>query len=196
MSVFIFFILLCGPAAAEDLSPQGTVKSLLDAIKNIKAGDNPSAEQKEINRGYSNAAISLMDMNGVSRKSLGKHWKNRTPEEQREFVTVLGDLFRKIAFPNSAKFFSDLKMIYGNSEIKKNRARVPLTVVHKDEGEIVIDFVLHKAANKWLIIEVILDDVSMRNNLRSQFYKVIKKNSYRELVRRMVKKLKKAAEKG
>jgi len=41
-----------------------------------------------------------------------------------------------------------------------------------------------------LVVDVILDGVSMRNNLRSQFYKILKKNDFSELIRRMEKKLK------
>ena len=43
--------------------------------------------------------------------------------------------------------------------------------------------------DKWQVVDVILDGVSMRNNLRSQFYKVIKKKDYNELIRKMDKKL-------
>jgi len=39
-------------------------------------------------------------------------------------------------------------------------------------------------------VDVDLDEVSMRNNLRSQFYKIINKNDYQDLVRRMEEKLK------
>jgi len=39
------------------------------------------------------------------------------------------------------------------------------------------------------VVDVILDGVSMRNNLRSQFYRVIKKNNFDELIRKMNKKL-------
>jgi ABC-type transporter MlaC component len=43
-----------------------------------------------------------------------------------------------------------------------------------------------------LVVDVVLDDVSMRNNLKSQFYKILKKEKYQELVQRMQKKLKEA----
>ena len=43
-----------------------------------------------------------------------------------------------------------------------------------------------------LAVDVILDGVSMRTNLRTQFHKVIKKHDYPELLRRMQKKLKSA----
>ena len=67
---------------------------------------------------------------------------------------------------------------------------VPLTVVHEKEGEVDIDFSLKHTETGWQVVDVILDGVSMRNNLRSQFYKILKKNDFKELVRRMKKKLK------
>ena len=67
---------------------------------------------------------------------------------------------------------------------------VPLTVVHEKEGEVDIDFSLKQVEAGWQVVDVILDGVSMRNNLRSQFYKILKKNDFKELVRRMNKKLK------
>ena len=69
---------------------------------------------------------------------------------------------------------------------------VPLTVVHEKEGEVDIDFRMKKDSENWRVVDVILDGVSMRNNLRSQFYKILKKNDFKELVRRMQKKLKEA----
>ena len=67
---------------------------------------------------------------------------------------------------------------------------VPITVVHEKEGEVDIDFRMKQASEDWKVVDVILDGVSMRNNLRSQFYKILKKNDFKELIRRMEKKLK------
>jgi len=192
----VFLLLSGGPALAANPGPQATVKSLLDVIKKIKNGDNLSAEQKEINQKYSALAITKLNIPGVGRKTLGKYWKQRTPQEQRDFLALLSNLFKKVAFPNSGKFFADLTVSYGKSRIKNDRAVVPVTVIHNDEGEVDIDFILMKVDGRWLVVEVVLDGVSMRNNLRSQFYKVINRNSYQELIRRMNKKLKKAEAEG
>ena len=69
---------------------------------------------------------------------------------------------------------------------------VPITIVHEKEGEVDIDFKMKQSTKNWLVVDVILDGVSMRNNLRSQFYKILKKNDFNELIRRMEKKLKEA----
>ena len=71
----------------------------------------------------------------------------------------------------------------------KSKAIVPLTVIHKKEGEVSIDFHLNNKRGQWRLVDVDLDEVSMRNSLRSQFYKVISKNDYQGLVHRMKKKL-------
>jgi ABC-type transporter MlaC component len=81
-------------------------------------------------------------------------------------------------------------MVYGKPKRKKDMMVVPLTVMHEKEGEVDIDFRLKQSEEGWQVVDVILDSVSMRNNLRSQFYKILKKNDFEELVRRMKKKLK------
>ena len=98
-------------------------------------------------------------------------------------------MFVHVAFPSSAKFFAELDLVYGKTKEKKTVVVVPLTVVHEKEGEVDIDFHLIQNENQWKVVDVILDGVSMRNNLRSQFYKVIRKKNFNELIRKMDKKL-------
>ncbi len=193
ISLLVLSIMLFFPCVvvAQDPSPQESVKKLLDAISNIKAGDSVSPEQKEINRKFSDQAIVYLDLKDVSRQTLGKYWKERSQKEQEDFVTLLSQLFKRIAFPNSAKFFADLKSSYGQTQMDKNTAVVPLKVLHKNEGEISIDFKLQMSDGKWRVYDVLLDEVSMRNNLKSQFYKVLEKDDFQELVRRMKEKIEK-----
>ncbi|MBI4382457.1 MAG: ABC transporter substrate-binding protein, partial [Nitrospinae bacterium] len=187
---FLALVLFYAPAfAADNPSPQDAVKRLLDTIGKIKTGDGLSAEEKASNQKYGDLAITFLDLKDVSQQTLGKYWKDRTKGEQEDFVQLLSQLFKKVAFPNSARFFADLKSIYGESQVDKNRAVVPMKVVHEKEGEVGIDFKLDSSDGKWRVYDVVLDGVSMRNNLKSQFYKVIEQNNFAELVRRMKDKL-------
>ena len=98
-------------------------------------------------------------------------------------------MFVKEAFPNSGKFFSSLELVFGTTNINKTKAHVPLTVIHNGEGEIDINFHLRINQDQWQVVDVDLDEISMRNNLRAQVYKIIAKNNYQELIRRMEEKL-------
>ena len=189
--VLFILILFSSFAVAQETPPQENVKTLLGIIGKIKIGDGISAEQKESNRKHSDQGIVYLDLKDVSLQTLGKHWKERSPKEQEEFVAMLGELFKKIAFPNSAKFFADFKLVYGETAINKDKAVVPVKVLHKSEGEIGIDFKLQLGEGKWRIYDVILDEVSMRNNLKSQFHKVLEKEDFRGLINRMKEKIEK-----
>jgi phospholipid transport system substrate-binding protein len=181
-----------GPDTVLADAPKAAVQQLLQSIKQVHHKKPLTPEQEQSNDKISSQALALMDVRQVSQKTLGKYWKKRTKKEQDEFVQLLGGLFRYVAFPNSSKFFGEMNISYAATEMDGTKATVPLAVQHPEEGEVGIDFVLEQNSARWRVVDVILDGVSMRNNLRTQFHKILKKNDYSELLRRMQKKLKKA----
>lgn len=187
-----FFFAFIGNLTAEPLPPEIAVKDLLDQIKQIKKGDDLTPEQAKNNNILSGKAINFLNIPFVGQKALGKYWKKRSAEEQKAFLKLLKGLFIHVAFVNSAKFFKEIELSFGETKITGKKAIVPLVVIHEEEGEVSIDFILAQNSDDWLVIDVILDEISMRNNLRSQFYKLIKKESYQELARRMEEKLEEA----
>jgi phospholipid transport system substrate-binding protein len=188
----IAFFVLAASASADSgsKSPEFAVKKLLGEIKQIVKKDSLSEAEKAENRKHSDIALSVLKVPEISQKALGKYWSKHSEEQQKQFQTLLGNLFVHVAFPSSAKFFANLDMLYGKPKSKKDMMVVPLTVVHEKEGEVDIDFRMKLSEEGWQVVDVILDGVSMRNNLRSQFYKILKKKDFKELVRRMEKKLK------
>ena len=189
LTVFILALFELSPVIAKEASPRNTVEILLNSITNLKTGKPLTPEEVKENDILSYRALALLNIREISRKALGKYWKKRSLTEQKVFIHLLSQMFVKEAFPNSGKFFSALKLIYSQTTIKESKANVPLTVVHEKEGEINIDFHLQKYGDQWQVVDVDLDEISMRNNMRSQLYKVISKNNYQELVRRIKEKL-------
>ena len=173
---------------AESNDPQAAVQELLGEIRQIKK--NLSGQEKADNQKHARSALVWLNVAEISKKALGKHWAKRSDSEQKRFQALLGELFLHVAFPSSAKFFAELDLMYGKTTEEKQRTVVPLTVVHEKEGEVDINFRLTRTAGNWQVVDVILDGVSMRNNLRSKFYKVITKKGFDELMRKMEKKLK------
>ena len=188
--IFWITLILSLPSPGFAEEPESAVRQLLDSIRMIKDGEDISAKQKKINQKLSDLALTRLDITEVSRKTLGHYWENRTPTEQEQFVQLLSKLFVKEAFPNSGKFFAELELIYGKPKMKNASASVPVMVIHQDEGEVEIEFHMLNHSGKWRVVDVDLDGISMRNNLRSQFYKIIGKHAYKELIRRMGSKLK------
>ena len=189
-TITLFVLATSASADSNSKPPKSVIKKLLGEIKQIVNKNSLSDAEKAENKKHSDIALRVLKVPEISQKALGRYWSKYSEEQQKHFETLLGNLFVHVAFPSSAKFFANLKIVYGKTKSKKDMMVVPLTVVHEKEGEVDIDFSLKQTDAGWQVVDVILDGVSMRNNLRSQFYKILKKNDFKELVRRMEKKLK------
>ncbi len=180
-----------GPLLAAAESPTHLVRDLVQTISSFKPTDNGTLS--EADRAHNSAAAkqanAMLDIASVSRQVLGRYWKKRTPAEQKRFTELLTELFVRVAYPKSATFFSDFEVEIVNERINGQRAMVQTTVSDPKEGLISVDYKLKKQNETWQIRDIVLDDVSLARNLRSQCQKIIAKHSYDELLRRMRDKL-------
>jgi phospholipid transport system substrate-binding protein len=139
LHLFVVFILigLAGPDLDSALAdaPKATVEQLLKAITQLHHKKPLTPEQQQSNDMVSRQVVALMDVRKVSQKTLGKYWKERSKKEQDEFVQLLGDIFRYVAFPNSSKFFGEMDINYAATKRDGKTATVPMTVVHKGRGK-------------------------------------------------------------
>jgi phospholipid transport system substrate-binding protein len=193
------YILICallkstvgGYVAADPEPPMQLVQRLVKAITRMKPTNNStlSAAEQAANAAAAKEANTILDLPAVGQRTLGKHWQARPPAEQQEFVTLLEQLFTKVAYPKSSEFFHGLEINFAKENITGQRATVKTTVKHPKEGLVSVDYRLSQDSGVWRVQDILLDDVSLAANLQSQFNKIITENSYAELLRRMRDKL-------
>ena len=78
----------------------------------------------------------------MSRRSLTKHWKERTAEEKKEFIDLFGKLLEN-SYANKIESFTDEKIIYIDEKKKGNVALVK-TIIQKNNDEIPVNYKLIK----------------------------------------------------
>jgi phospholipid transport system substrate-binding protein len=177
--------------SAEPVNPTEAVRSLVQAIGSIKVANNGALSPADIahNDAVAKRVNSMLDIANVSQRILGRYWQERTPAEQKAFTDLLTELFVKIAYPKSAEFFADLQVNVTDERIQGENAEVQTTVSDPKEGLISVDYRLQQRNGTWHVRDIILDDVSLIRNLRSQCQQIIAEHSYDELIRRMQEKL-------
>jgi phospholipid transport system substrate-binding protein len=62
---------------------------------------------------------------------------------------------------------------------------VKTIVVTRRNQQVPIEYRLHKGDGRWLIYDVLVEGISLVNNYRSQFNRIITSSSYNELVQKM-----------
>jgi phospholipid transport system substrate-binding protein len=121
------------------------------------------------------------DFTEMARRSLGPEWRRRTAEEHKEFVA----LFTKLLEPahlNTIESYNGEKVQYLNERAENSGAQVDTKITDNKGREFSVNYRLHDVNGDWKIYDVVVEDVSLVNNYRVQFSRVLAKSSYAELV--------------
>ena len=120
----------------------------------------------------------------MSKRSLGQHWKSRTPEEKKEFVELFTNIL-KDAYIGKTDTYSGEKVVIISEKQDKKYATVQTKIITNKETEVSVDYNMLNNPGGWTIYDVIIEGVSLVNNYRSQFNNILIKSSYKELIQKI-----------
>jgi phospholipid transport system substrate-binding protein len=127
------------------------------------------------------------DFTEMAKRSLGANWQRRNAEEQREFVRAFTELLEN-AYADSIDSYDGDKVVFTNETQDKEYAEVNTKIVSKKAEEFSVNYKLHQVSGSWKVYDVVIENISIVNNFRSQFNRVIAKSSYEDLLRTMKEK--------
>src|SRR5258706_341997 len=117
-----------------------------------------------------------------ARRSLALHWRERTPQEQAEFVAVFKQLLGH-AYIGRLENYSGEQIVYLSENVDGEFATVRSKIVTARGAEIPVDYRLHQVGARWVVYDVAVSGVSFVANYRGQFDKIIRSSSYAALMR-------------
>jgi phospholipid transport system substrate-binding protein len=169
--------------AATDLL-KGTIDEVLK-ILNDKEMTAPARHEDRRQR-LEKVVAARFDYPEMSRRSLGVQWNQLSDKDKQEFV----DLFRTLltnTYADKVETYSGEGVQYLNERTEKEYAEVR-TKVLSGKTEIPMDYRLLHKDNDWRVYDVVVDGVSLVNNYRGQFTKILHTSSYPGLVDQLRKK--------
>jgi phospholipid transport system substrate-binding protein len=129
----------------------------------------------------------IFDYDEMARRSLGQYWRQRSPAEREEFVRLFRAFLEKI-YAEKIDLYEGEKITFGRETIDQDYAQVDSTFINaKGEANSVV-YRLKRTDGKWKVYDAVVENVSIVNNYRSQFDRVISKSSYEELKRMLKEK--------
>lgn len=170
-----------------------TVNAVLDVLADpsLKAPGRESERRAKLRQ----AVLQRFGFEEMAQRAMGQHWRKRTPEEQREFVALFTDLLERSYIDKIEGYGGDKQNIrYSKETIDKDGyASVRSEITSARDQVYEIEYRLFQRGGHWQVYDVIIEGVSLVNNYRTQFNKIILEQSYAELVKQM--KLKQEQEK-
>jgi phospholipid transport system substrate-binding protein len=141
-----------------------------------KTGDRRSAVRKVAN--------DIFDFAETAKRSLARHWQSRTDREREEFVVLFGDLLER-SYISKIELYGGERIQYLGESLDSDQATVKTKIVTKQGTEVPVDYRMVKRGERWLVYDVSIEGVSLINNYRTQFNKIIQTSSYNDLVKKM-----------
>lgn len=165
------------------------VKLTVDRIVAIVADPalKGEAKQQERRRKLKEIVYARFDFNEMAKRSLGSHWQKRSPEEQKEFVQLFTELLES-TYLDKLESYKGEKVRYLNERQEADFAEVNTKVIDGKGEELSLNYRLHSLNGDWKVTDVVVENISLVNNYRAQFNRVLAKSSYGELLQAMKQK--------
>ena len=186
MGLALAGLLILSVAPAWAVTPTEQLKGSIDKI--IPILEDPTlkgdAKLKERRAAIRRVASDVFDFTESARRALGPHWERRTAEERQEFARLLGDLLER-AFASRLEQYAGERIQYTGESVNGNLATVKTTIITKSGAELPVDYQVLRRGDRWFVYDVWIEGVSLMNNYRVQFNKIIQTSSYEDLVRKL-----------
>lgn len=149
------------------------IQSVADRGLSFLANDELSFDERK--KEFRSLLLDSFDIRTIGRFSIGRYWRKATREQRAEYL----DLFREMIIQVYSSRFDeysgqDLKVTNARPEGKKD-AIVTTKIVSENAADVIVRWRVRFSDNKYQIVDVIIEGVSMLVTQRSDFAAVIQR---------------------
>ena len=189
LTIVAVLMLVCSGKSAAAAEPteaiRGAVNQGLKILKNTKV-DSPKQRVQVIDR-LRQIVYPLFDFNEMAMRSLGANWRRLNSQQRKEFVSTFTALLEK-TYADQIFLYNGQQVIFTGESIDGDYAQVDSQIIDKNGQTYSVAYRLHKVDGKWKIYDVVAENISVVNNYRSQFNRVLAKSSFEDLLKIMKEK--------
>jgi phospholipid transport system substrate-binding protein len=186
LSIVAVLMVICSGKLANAGEPteaiRGAVNQGVEILKNAKL-DTQKQRDQVIDR-LRQIVYPLFDFNEMAMRSLGANWRRLNPQQRQEFVSTFTALLEK-TYADQIDLYNGQQVVYTGESVDGDYARVDSRIIDKNRQTYSVTYRLHKVDGKWKIYDVVAENISLVNNYRSQFNRVIARSSFEELLKIM-----------
>ena len=174
------------PATAGEATE--AMKGTIDEVLRILADQSlkQPAKANERRQLLEKVVGERFDYEEMSRRSLGTSWATLSEKDKHEFVSLFQTLLVN-TYADKIESYTGDGVQYINERTEKEYAEVR-TKVLTGKTEIPLDYRLLHKSSAWRVYDVVVDGVSLVNNYRGQFSKILRNGSYTDLIDQLRKK--------
>jgi phospholipid transport system substrate-binding protein len=183
----MFFL---SPLPVDAGAPLDTVQTNVNKVLDVLRDPKLKAESaKEIKKEKLEAMYKQMfDEVELSMRSLGGNWKKLSPAQQQEFIQLYRQILGR-AYIDEILSFTNEKIVFSKENMLSNNQAEVQTKIITSSKEIPIFYRVILKDGTWKVYDVLVENVSLIQNYRSQFNSILAKNTPDQLLEILRKKV-------
>ena len=131
---------------------------------------------------------SSFDMPFISRTVLGKYWEGLDKEQRSRFVDAFTQLSIATYAANFNRYSGEHFKSIPEKEVEGGRILVQSQLIKSDGGQVQLDYLLHRTANQWRIVNIIAEGVSDLALKRADYSAFLKSKGFEALLTKLNEK--------
>jgi len=169
-------------------TPRATLEKVVgEVLETLKdPGYANPATRTPLREKIEKAVESVFDFSEFSARTVGTRWKSFSSEQQRRFDEAFARLLLTTYLDNIDGYNGE-KVEYAaeNFSAKGNRAEVPTIVTLGDGKKVPVNYRMMEKDGRWVVYDVVIENVSLIKNYRAQFKEILAKDSPDQLIERV-----------
>ena len=186
--ILIIFVLSIPVYAGVPMTTaEASVNRVLDVLRDAKL-KSPAA--KEIKKEKLRIIYKdMFDEIEFSKRTLTRNWNKFSPAERVEFVKLFEQILEKSYIDKILDYSNEKVDFYKESMLSDNQAEIQTKIITSSK-EIPIFYRMILKDSKWKVYDVVVENVSLVQNYRTQFNDILGKNTPEQLLEILRKKVK------
>ncbi len=173
-----------GAPAVMAAGPMEDVKNLINEVQNVLQTKKDKATRLRL---IEQSALRRLDYQEMSKRCLEKTWDTISQAQRHEFIRLFTQLLRA-SYADKLDDFAKCTVTYQGETQNGDAAEVRIVVVRPND-KIPVRFQLLQKPQGWMIHDLVVEDVSLVGNLRTEFDRIIRSSSFTALLKCMQLKL-------
>ncbi len=166
---------------------QASVNKVLEVLRDpkLKAASAKETEKQKLRVIYEQ----MFDDVELSKRTLARHWNSLNVAQRKEFVVLFRQVLEK-AYIDKILAYSDEKVVFERENMVSGTLAEIQTKIVTSSKEIPIFYRVILKDGTWKVYDVVIENVSLVLNYRTQFNDILAKNTPEQLLETLRKKVK------
>lgn len=178
-ALFLVGILLGAPGPCLAVSPAELLTTAFE--RSVKLFEDQSLSRRERLARLKTTLYPIFDFAEMAKRSLGPHWRDLSLDQRQEFTALFQEFLSRI-YAAQLERYDNQQTILSERVVDGDYAEVESEMFTRQGRQHFLRFHLVRSDDQWKVYDIMAGNVSLIDNYRSQFQRVLTNSSYEDLI--------------